>query len=833
MPQAVKTVKKRNSDKPASVCCAVTLCSSRFNLLQVHFTDSSAELCFFFAGDRMTPNERKIFDAVQTRYKRPVQRIAGHPTAAKPFGPYFAVRPSDEDTRSSLKSAFCEDFYVNNDDDRAEPEDPDNLRWLPTPVLVAVPKESGSKNAQKKKKEKKEAKLQGVLQVWSSIQEKLEPCLFRCSPNFAQQNLEHAIENRGEFPDQCILFWKMGAGKTIGAIRYARMTEARRVLVIASKTLISQWETVLRKTLDCRVTCTEWTLVSYERFCELNSLNGKYKFPIRQFDLVVVDEAHYFKNLTGSKAYCVSVLFQAKRTLYLTGTPLRNDEGDLAFWTLAMGGPDLRVQAQVSENRSLSDVCSRFAKSPGFKALFANKIHCFDPVSAIPADRLHLNYPYVVRRTVETPLTLVQNVEYSLLTSGLLLSYTGSQGNRRTSEVQCQGPLKLWQRTVPLTGVLLESGPAEPRFVSAKALKFAEMVVQTANSAEDLAETESDDEDSDSRSEKKTGPKKTARKKSVILYSRFRYFFAEIKACLKAADKNLVVHIICGDTEVNDRSTIIEQFNSGKVDVLMLCRVGGEGVDLNGASALHVFEPQLNQAETEQAVGRAVRFHQTVPSLEHARTVRIFEHVGTLPRCPQDFYPSGWTPEEETEAVSDLLLLKNAHLLQTLAATGSESGSCSQSESKEQLPKSRRQKAASQKEKPPVCRLQKEDHQNLVDLILQANRQESWKSVDQQMHKNNLEKARKCEVVLKSLYEVGFQTTMDEDQWDFADEDRRSEACNTLHSALNQLNQQVTKARALCISQKTKVHPFVSTMFEKTMVDILTRVQEISEISDE
>lgn len=828
----IRDTKSREKPRTAQYSsCPLTLCSPLCNLLQIQFREfQEYQVGFFFAKDCMSSTEKKVFEYVQNKLQAPILQIPKSLAADKPFGAFFAVLPMSQTERTAMEEEFCTKFQINGDEDKATPEDPDAIRWFP--VKITQPSSKSKSNNSRRSTGRatgSSTRALPVSRVWAALEERLQTCVFRTQANLAQKNFEATVaplltfsseaKDKGP-PDQCILFWKMGAGKTLGAIRYARLTKAKKVLLIASKTLLTQWEKVLSKTLDALVPCTSWTLVSYERFCDLCSLYGKYEFPMDEFDLVIVDEAHYFKNLTGAKSFAVHILFQAKRHLYLTGTPMRNDESDLAFWVLALGGPDLRFQ--VGKESTLSDTCRAFSETQQFRNLFRGKIHCFDPVRMLPKQILHLNYPYVIRETVKTPLSLLQNVAYTFLTSGLRLHFPGSGSEEEEEEqgqmLHCLGPLKQWQRASPLSGIYLENTLSDENndtqedrsFVSSKSDRLLDLIL---SSPESTTMAEQNDSEVKTRSSSIKNGQSGRKKKSVVLYSRFKQNFPHIRERLLSRDSSLILGTICGETSVHERMEMIKNFNDGQVDVLMLCKVGGEGVDLAGATSLHVLEPQLNQAETEQAIGRVVRFHSTVASVAEAKTVRIYEHVSVLAQNASGFWKTSMTPSEEMKAVTDLLAVNAPSILEGIVLQ-------------------------SRNNKTKKSTLLVQDRQVLTALILQANREEK-ESVDEKVHRTNLEKAVRCQRVTDMFQELGLQTSLDDmkeekkKETDLpADEDgrTRNSALQTVlfEKELSLLRQQVVQKRMECITNGSRIPSQDFLEFCSLIHDITDLLQECS-----
>ena len=601
MPKKQKSNREIGSEECFS-SYQVHLSNKLQNILEICFTQK-VRITFNCKDPEVHPKMQKLCKDVQSRLGHPVSLNPGDPSAAMPFGPYFSVSPEDENEKDSQEEKFCSVYRVTDEEENTVNEDRSNLLWSPVRLTESVAKSSNTKNKTKPRT------LTSVLEDLQKILKKPE---FSLPANDAQANLEASISEIGGSPSRCLLFWKMGAGKTIAAIRYAHLRKDRSVLVIASKTLVGQWARSLSSHLDSCCPCTNWTIMSYEKAVSLICLPHSRKkaqkdqtFNTEFWDLVVVDEAHFFKNITASKEFVIHQILRAQNLLFLSGTPVRNDASDLAFWALALAGRDLRAGAEKDQ---LAATCMRYIRSGQADSDFRNKIHFFDPQTSLPSSRLADHYPEVERTVVKTPVHFFQALEYVFMTSGLALEIRDGQ------MLSCVGPLRQWKRAAPLTAVAESKKPdGGGYFFSAKTSAVAELICKHH-----------------------LDPSKKAG--GTIVYSRFKQFFPMIQQEIQKKNPKISIKIMCGDTEMSRRNGIVDMMNKKKLDVLMLCRVGGEGVDLFGAENIHIFEPQMNQAETEQAVGRAVRYRKAMN--EGSRTVRVFEHVSTLPETAEEPVPA-------------------------------------------------------------------------------------------------------------------------------------------------------------------------------------------------
>ncbi len=140
----------------------------------------------------------------------------------------------------------------------------------------------------------------------------------------------------------CILADDMGLGKTVQAIACILSlketgTLGRGALVCAPATLLTNWERELERFapslslstyygVSRQTKAVDVTLTSYETF-----QRDQKKLADREWDLVVLDEAHLIKNPDTKRSKALK-LVKSSRRLALSGTPVENHLGEL--WSI-------------------------------------------------------------------------------------------------------------------------------------------------------------------------------------------------------------------------------------------------------------------------------------------------------------------------------------------------------------------------------------------------------------------------------------------------------------------------------------------------------------------
>lgn len=122
----------------------------------------------------------------------------------------------------------------------------------------------------------------------------------------------------GQAADQhTLLADEMGLGKTIQAIGLINAMQAMRTLIVAPAFLVPNWQHELDDWL-VSLPGQHINVISYHKA-------EQYQNPVNNWDLLVIDEAHYIKNPLSQRSQILkNVAKTANHLLLLTGTPIEN-----------------------------------------------------------------------------------------------------------------------------------------------------------------------------------------------------------------------------------------------------------------------------------------------------------------------------------------------------------------------------------------------------------------------------------------------------------------------------------------------------------------------------
>ena len=118
--------------------------------------------------------------------------------------------------------------------------------------------------------------------------------------------------------------------------------------------------------------------------------------------------------------------------------------------------------------------------------------------------------------------------------------------------------------------------------------------------------------------------------KSIIYSNWLDYGVVPITNELK---KNKVSYaMFTGEIPIKERKVILEKFNAGEIDVLIMSKVGGEGIDTKEVKSVIVVDPPWNDTGLHQIIGRAIRYNSHINLPKSERVVHVYFLKLTRPK---------------------------------------------------------------------------------------------------------------------------------------------------------------------------------------------------------
>lgn len=110
---------------------------------------------------------------------------------------------------------------------------------------------------------------------------------------------------------------------------------------------------------------------------------------------------------------------------------------------------------------------------------------------------------------------------------------------------------------------------------------------------------------------------------------------------LKSRMKSQRIEALTGQTSANKRIELVDAFNTGQVDILVMSSAGQEGLDFKEVRSIHHMNTDWNPADVDQKNGRGKRYksHANLPPEE--RFVKAYQYISMSPDGDCDKKTSG------------------------------------------------------------------------------------------------------------------------------------------------------------------------------------------------
>ena len=386
-----------------------------------------------------------------------------------------------------------------------------------------------------------------------------------------------------------ILADEMGLGKTIQALTALYIHKDKGThIIVCPKSLIYNWENEIQKYFpDFKTIIIDGDL---EKRKKLILESSKYNIVITSysmiqkdfecyieneiiFDYMVLDEAHYVKNIKTLSSKAVRSI-PSNHKILLTGTPLENNLEEL-FGTFELVMPGY------------------LGTKNEFKKEFVNKI---ERNNSIALDILHSKIrPFILRRTknqvlkelprkqeqiVFNEMTNRQTAIYNEVLKRVKLDIeklVKEQGFEKSRIQILSALLKL--RQVCNHPELIDKSFKGEKDISGKYEQFLELLTETVESG-----------------------------KKVLIFSQFTSMLDIFERDL---DESKIEYLRL-DGSTKDRQEIVERFNEDEtVRVFLISlKAGGVGLNLTAANTVFLYDPWWNPMVEQQAIDRAHRIGQ-------------------------------------------------------------------------------------------------------------------------------------------------------------------------------------------------------------------------------
>ena len=399
-----------------------------------------------------------------------------------------------------------------------------------------------------------------------------------------------------------------GTGKTLTAVTlsqcYLDDNPRNKVVFVGPASLVTNFQKELRKygvakettIKEGKIAWKRYVFYSFDAFYNLTkrlSRGGPEKgrpWPTKAVDLhnrmLIVDEAHNLRNSKSGKSRAlVAAAETADKRVLLTATPFVNSLTDfiplinIVYGKEVIGTPKQFYQNEVPDFLG-NDLSPENMRT--FRSLLRGKVDVVD--ARDPAF-----FPKQIDKVVEVNMTHEYYKKYERLIRGdpvfgLFFKHPNAFFNAYRKAVNKVGEGKYYSMKIDKAVPILEKG------------------------------------------------------RSIIFTNWIDFGIKPIADALKK--RGISYRIFTGSTPVKERQQIVNDFNAGEFQVLLLTKAGGEGLDLHRVKSVVVMDPTWNNAALQQIVGRAVRF-ESHKGMGKDAVVHVYFLVLVTPKGVKDPVRSG------------------------------------------------------------------------------------------------------------------------------------------------------------------------------------------------
>lgn len=410
----------------------------------------------------------------------------------------------------------------------------------------------------------------------------------------------------------------MGSGKTKLALMAALKAQKRHphkdVIISAPASVIKQFPDEAKK-FGIKLNEKHLKYFSHEEL-----VNKAESISKNKNSLLIVDEGHRLRNKDTAKNRAHTMVRKSSdKALILSGTAMYNKPHDLsALVNLAAGSKKLPESEAEFESEFVATETSnpgailkffgaqagerKYLKNKGnLKKVLQDYVHNYDAQEKMPEE-----FAKTEERIHKVPLSPEQYKYYKF----------------------AEGKMPWVIRAKIRAGMPLSK--KESSGMNA----FSSGVRQISNSYASFTNNP-DDVEASPKFQEMMGHQDELRKKLKkgyrgVVYS--NYLGSGLAHYSKLLEAKGISHgVYTGELSKAEKSRMVEEFNSGKFDTLLLSSSGAEGINLKGVRHMQIMEPHFNESKIKQVAARAVRRGSHAHLEEKDRHVQVDHYHAALP----------------------------------------------------------------------------------------------------------------------------------------------------------------------------------------------------------
>lgn len=369
-----------------------------------------------------------------------------------------------------------------------------------------------------------------------------------------QENcVKYIRSNRG-----LIVYHSMGSGKTITSLSMV-LQFTQDIIIIATKASKKNFQNDIQKMINSNIKINreKITILTYTKAI-LKIKNNEINFNNKN---IIIDEAHRLRNVSKLTSILITECLNANKLILLTGTIFYNGLADLSVLVNMVKKQDVLPESNkefkflyyddtYETPTNIEDLIDKIKNSISYykKTLDNNYPKSKTIVMKVDMNNEQISeYRFYVKKILS--LDNIQHIDFTILDKRKINNFLTV--TRQLSNT-------------------IDNSPYSPKLT--EILKFI-----------------------------KNNPK------PVVVYSNFLNN-GVFPLSVLLSKENIKYGTYHGEQTEEKRNKIVDNYNSGLIDVLLITTAGSESLDLKNTRQIHIMELHWNESKINQIIGRAIRY---------------------------------------------------------------------------------------------------------------------------------------------------------------------------------------------------------------------------------
>lgn len=382
-----------------------------------------------------------------------------------------------------------------------------------------------------------------------------------------------------------IIYHSVGSGKTITAL-IGMQQFGKDIIIVGPKSSKKIFEDeILRLKLDRE----KFQIFTYQKI--KNILQDNIEFFVDK--CVIIDEAHHLRNETRDNIFIVSALFLSFKIFLLTATPIINYLNDISV---------------------LVNIVKKKNVFPTERNLF--NFFYFDE------ERLEINNEHLLKEKLQNCISYYEKADDKNYPKAIIINKFVEMNDEQIEEYKRFIKKIIYEDKIPKEKDFDLMNIVFDKLKNRKKNAFLTSTRQISNTVNGKINSPKFDEIYNEII-KSDFP--------IVIYSNF--LKNGIYPIASLLDKNnIMTQVITGNSTNEKINKIVNDYNNGKIQVLLLSSAGSESLNLKNTRQLHIVENHWNEPKINQVIGRVIRYksHNDLPANE--RKVEVFKWISVFPK---------------------------------------------------------------------------------------------------------------------------------------------------------------------------------------------------------